>query len=165
MAAVAGVAAFAGCKVDKVGTYTLTATASGLTSGVSSGFTITAGVATQLVFTAAPTTGASRAASATTGPFTLQLQDANGNAVVAGAGGVTVALTSTAPANGTPFFSATLNGTTAHLGQHPVRQLHGVLLLRLHQERQAGDLRDGQRSRRCAGGGRPDRAAERMAVT
>ncbi len=111
-AAVAGVAAFAGCKVDKAGTYTLTAAASGLTSGVSSGFTITAGAATQLVFTVAPATGVSRAASATTGPFTLQLQDANGNAVVAGAGGVTVALTSTTPSGGNTYFSATQNGTT-----------------------------------------------------
>jgi hypothetical protein len=45
-AAVAGVATFAGCKIDKAGTYTLTATASGLTIAVSGSLTITTGCAT-----------------------------------------------------------------------------------------------------------------------
>ena len=40
-AAVSGVASFSGCKIDKPGTgYTLTATATGLTSGVTNGFDV-----------------------------------------------------------------------------------------------------------------------------
>jgi len=41
--AVAGVATFAGCTLDATGTYTLTATASGLTNAISNSFTITGG--------------------------------------------------------------------------------------------------------------------------
>jgi hypothetical protein len=41
MTAVSGVASFAGCTIDKAGTYTLTATASGLTTAISTSFTIT----------------------------------------------------------------------------------------------------------------------------
>lgn len=39
--AVAGVATFAGCRLDAAGTYTLTASASGLTSVVSTSITTT----------------------------------------------------------------------------------------------------------------------------
>jgi hypothetical protein len=39
--AAAGVDAFAGCKIDTAGTYTLTATASGVTAATSNSFTIT----------------------------------------------------------------------------------------------------------------------------
>jgi trimeric autotransporter adhesin len=52
--AVAGVDSFAGCKVDKPGTYTLTAATGGLTSGVSASFTITVGPASKLIFTTSP---------------------------------------------------------------------------------------------------------------
>ncbi len=41
-AAVAGVDTFAGCRIDRAGTYTLTATGGGLTGAVSNSFTITA---------------------------------------------------------------------------------------------------------------------------
>src|SRR6202000_1999822 len=54
-AAVAGVATFGGCNiVGPEGTYTLTATSSGLTSTTSNNLTITVGPATQLVFTTQP---------------------------------------------------------------------------------------------------------------
>ena len=53
-----GVGTFAGCKADKVGTYTLTATSSGLTSAISSSFTITAAAAAKLAFTTQPSGGA-----------------------------------------------------------------------------------------------------------
>jgi hypothetical protein len=49
--AVSGVASYAGCSVDKAGTYTLTASSPGLTSAVSTTFTVTAGAATRLLFT------------------------------------------------------------------------------------------------------------------
>ena len=43
-AAVAGIATFAGCKIDKAGTgYTLTATATGLTSAASNAFNVARG--------------------------------------------------------------------------------------------------------------------------
>ncbi len=79
----AGVAAFAGCKVDKAGTYTLTATSSGLTSVTSSSFAVVAGAASKLGFTAQP------GASVVTQAFAVQpvvaIQDAGGNTVTTGA--------------------------------------------------------------------------------
>ncbi len=78
-----GVAAFAGCKVDKVGTYTLTASSSGLTGATSSSFAVAAGAASKLGFTAQP------GASVVTQVFTVQpvvaIQDAGGNTVTTGA--------------------------------------------------------------------------------
>ena len=51
LAANAGVASFAGCKITgKSGTYTLTAAAAGFTTATSATFTITPGAATQLAF-------------------------------------------------------------------------------------------------------------------
>ena len=95
-AAVAGVTAFAGCRVDKVGTYTLTATSPGLTSAVSASFTITVGPADHLVFTTSP----SRAHPHTL--FDIQpvvaLQDAGGNTVTTS--GTIVTLTITPPFGG-----------------------------------------------------------------
>ncbi|WP_193745832.1 hypothetical protein [Demequina lutea] len=44
--AVAGLASFAGCRIDQPGTYTLTAASGALTSAVSSSFTIAAGTLT-----------------------------------------------------------------------------------------------------------------------
>ncbi|MCW2620654.1 MAG: hypothetical protein JWL64_256, partial [Frankiales bacterium] len=55
---VAGEAAFTGCSVSSPGTYTLTATATGLTSATSAGFTVVAGGLASLAFTAQPGGGA-----------------------------------------------------------------------------------------------------------
>lgn len=49
-----GVASFGGLSIDRVGSYTLTATASGLTSAASNSIAITLGPATQIVFTTQP---------------------------------------------------------------------------------------------------------------
>jgi hypothetical protein len=49
--AVSGVATFAGCRIDRAGTYTLTATSGTLTSATSGGFQVNAGTASKLVFT------------------------------------------------------------------------------------------------------------------
>ncbi len=90
-AAVAGVASFAGCRIDKPGTYTLTATSAGLTSAVSAGFTIAVGSTTKLAFTTSP--------SSSTGgiPFATQpavaVQDAVGNTVTSSTDPVTLVLT------------------------------------------------------------------------
>jgi adhesin/invasin len=72
-----GIASFSGLSVNKVGAYTLTATASGLTPAVSSGFTITAGSASQFAFTASPTTAVVNGCA---GPYTLTAEDSSGNA-------------------------------------------------------------------------------------
>ncbi|CAN5442623.1 hypothetical protein BH10ACT6_BH10ACT6_10820 [soil metagenome] len=77
--AVAGVAGFAGCRVDKTGSYTVTATASGLVSTVSSSFTISAGAAAQLVVTVSP--GNSTRNVAFPIQPVIQIQDAAGNRV------------------------------------------------------------------------------------
>ena len=53
-----GVATFAGCKIDKVGTgYTLTATGGRSDIGDHAPFNITVGAATKLAFTTQPATG------------------------------------------------------------------------------------------------------------
>src|SRR5439155_17112965 len=55
VAAVNGVATFANLSINKVGTgFTLSATATGVTSATSGGFNITAGTASQLVFSVQP---------------------------------------------------------------------------------------------------------------
>lgn len=97
--AVAGVATFAGCRVDKAGTYTLTATSSGLTSAVSSSFTISAGSAAKVVFTTSPASAAHGVAFPT--QPVVQIQDAAGNLVSTSA---SVQLTITAPTGGAILF-------------------------------------------------------------
>src|SRR5439155_474307 len=55
VAAASGVATFANLSINRVGTgYTLTAAVTGLTTGTSAAFNITAGTATALVFTVEP---------------------------------------------------------------------------------------------------------------
>ena len=99
--AVNGVATFAGCRIDKTGTYTLTATSSGLTSAASSSFAVVAGSASKVGFTAQP------AAGVVTQAFPIQpvvaIQDAGGNTVTTGASStLTVTLSiGTNPGGGT----------------------------------------------------------------
>jgi hypothetical protein len=93
VAASAGVATFAGCKVDKAGTgYTLTATDGGLTAGTSSAFAITPGPASKLGFTQQPG-GASGGSAFTTQP-TVAVEDAQGNTVTTDTSSVALAITS-----------------------------------------------------------------------
>jgi signal peptidase I len=94
--AVSGVATFAGCRVNKTGTYTLTAASSGLTSAASASFTITVGPATQLAFTTSPSSSAVNTAFATQPRVTVQ--DAGGNTVTTS--GPSVTLVITPPAGG-----------------------------------------------------------------
>jgi hypothetical protein len=90
-AAVSGLATFAGCNVDKPGTYTLTAASGGLTSAVSTSFTITVGVATKLAFTTSPSTSLVNTAFGTQPVVTVQ--DAGGNTVTTSGPSVTLAIT------------------------------------------------------------------------
>jgi hypothetical protein len=76
-----GIATFAGCKIDNIGTgYTLTAADGSLTSATSASFNITAGAATQLVLTGSTAS----LASGSTRTLTATIEDAAGNTVSTG---------------------------------------------------------------------------------
>ena len=92
--AVAGVATFAGCRIDKPGTYTLTATDSALTSAVSASTTVTIGAAAKLAFTTQPS-GATSSVAFGAQPA-VKIQDLGGNTIVGNTS--SVALTITTPA-------------------------------------------------------------------
>ena len=99
LAAASGVATFSTLSINKSGTgYTLTATASGLTSATSSAFAINPGSATQLAFTTQPTNTV--AASPITPAVQVTARDALGNTATGFSGDVTVAI-QTNPAAGT----------------------------------------------------------------
>ncbi len=107
--AAAGVAAFAGCRIDKAGTYTLTATATGLTSAVSATLTISAGPATTLGVTTNPS-GSTGGVAFPTQPV-VAIQDAYGN-TTSGSNAVTLAITTPAGAS----LTCTTNPRTAAAG-------------------------------------------------
>jgi hypothetical protein len=107
VAAIGGVATFTNLSVDVAATgYTLTATASGLTTALSGPFDILVGPATHLQTAVEPVT---TTAGATLGQPSVQVvaQDAGGNTVTTFTGSVMVALTA-----GTGTSGATLSGTT-----------------------------------------------------
>jgi hypothetical protein len=105
VAAVAGVATFSTLSIDLAGSgYTLTASASGLTPGISASFNITAAPADSLGFTSQPTV--TTAGTAITPAVQVAARDSLGNIVTSFTGTVTVAL---APGTGTP--AASLTGT------------------------------------------------------
>ncbi|MCU1393079.1 MAG: sle [Ilumatobacteraceae bacterium] len=88
LAASNGLASFAGCAVDKAGTgYTLTATASGLTSAVSTSFDVAAGGVAGASFSTNPGGGSSNVAFGV--QPVVKLVDAGGNPV---AGPVTLSI-------------------------------------------------------------------------
>ncbi len=102
VAAQNGVATFNGIAVDRIGSgYTLTATASGVTSATSTAFNVTTGAASKLGFAVQP---ASAAAGASLGSVEVRVQDAGGNTVSA-SDAITLTLS-----GGNP--GATLGGTT-----------------------------------------------------
>jgi hypothetical protein len=127
VAAVAGLATFAGCRIDKAGTgYTLTATDGSLTSAVSASFTVSAGVPSKVVFsTQPPATGTAGTALTT---FRAAVQDAGGNTVTSGTGAtdaITLSIV-TGPVGGT-FNSATTTYTNV-LASAGVATFSGVVL-------------------------------------
>ncbi len=89
-------------------TTTLTAT-QGTITGTSGSFTVKVGAAKKLAITSAALTGPT-STTATMGPITVQIQDAGGNPVNAGAGGESVTLSSNT--TGTGVFSATSGGSS-----------------------------------------------------
>src|SRR5436190_1670520 len=104
VAAVNGVATFSNLSIDKAGTgYTLTASATDLTSATSTAFNISAGAAAKLVFTVQPSNTA--AGAAITPAVQLTVQDAQGNTVTTATTSITVAI-------GTNPASGALTGTT-----------------------------------------------------
>jgi hypothetical protein len=115
VAASSGVASFAGCKITgKAGSYTLSATTSGLTGATTNPFTITFGAATQLVVTTQPNGGAD-GTTWTTQPV-VTVEDASGNTVTGSSAPATLAI-ATQPGSG-----ATLSCTT-----NPVAASSGVV--------------------------------------
>ena len=89
-----------------LGSYSVTASSSG-TNTVSFSLTNAIVAPSKFVFTTAALSGTVRT-SPTLGPITIQAQDAAGNAVLAPAGGTTVSLNSSSPAD---KFAATSGGT------------------------------------------------------
>ncbi|TFC38439.1 hypothetical protein [Cryobacterium sp. TMT2-42-4] len=85
-----GIAVFSGCQFDKAGTYTLTATANGLTAATSGSITIAAGSATQLVFATQPSN--STGGMVPTQPVVTVL-DAFGNTVTVSNAPITLSIT------------------------------------------------------------------------
>jgi trimeric autotransporter adhesin len=111
--ATAGVASFSGCKITgKAGSYTLSATATGLTSATSAAFTVSVGAAAQLAFTTQPAGGAS-GASLGTQPA-VSVEDSGGNVVTGSTSAVTLAIGSQ-PGSGAAL-GCTTNPVTASAG-------------------------------------------------
>ena len=104
---VAGVANFAGCKIDQAGNgYTLTATSGSLTSATSNPFNITIGAAAKLAFTVQPDGSSTGGVAFPTQP-TVTIEDAGGNPTGTGTNSITLTITS-----GTGTAGATLTCTT-----------------------------------------------------
>src|SRR5205823_850762 len=112
VAATNGVASFASLSIDRAGSgYTLTAAATGVTTGSSAAFSITPGTAATLLFTVQPSNAL--AGAAITPAVQVVAHDAQGNTATGFSGNVTMAL-------GANPGSGTLAGTTTvALGVNP----------------------------------------------
>jgi hypothetical protein len=91
VAVTAGVATFAGCRIDLSGLYTLRAAAAGLTAATSRALSITSAGATRLVFTTSPNAATGGVAFAT--QPVVKVEDVVGNTVTTDASGVTLTIT------------------------------------------------------------------------
>jgi hypothetical protein len=109
-----GVASFAGCQiVGKAGSYTLSASAAGLTGATSTSLSITVGPATQLAFSTQPG-GGNNGAVWTTQPA-VSVEDSGGNVVTTNnTASVTLAIATQPGGGGT--LSCTTNPKTATNG-------------------------------------------------
>ena len=92
LVAVAGVATFAGCNIDKAGSYTLTAADGALDTATSAALTIVAGAPNKLAFTRQPSAVATGGNNFVVQPV-VSVQDASGNTVLTDTTGVTLTLT------------------------------------------------------------------------
>ena len=117
----AGVATFAGCNIDKVGTYTLAATASAFASATSTAFDITPGLAHHVAYLTQPANGSLTSPAVT---FIVAIEDHAGNvttgdststltlSIATGPGGATLACTGTntqTVSSGATLFQCTLD--------------------------------------------------------
>jgi hypothetical protein len=91
VAVTAGVATFAGCRIDLSGLYTLRATGGGLTAATSRTLSITSAAATKLVFTTSPNAATGGVAFAA--QPVVKVEDVAGNTVTTDASGVTLTIT------------------------------------------------------------------------
>jgi prepilin-type N-terminal cleavage/methylation domain-containing protein len=116
VAAVAGVATFAGCTINTWGTnYTLTATDGALTSAVTSAFNITIGPATKVGFATSP--GNTPTGSSFASQPVVSILDAGGNIVTTNTSSVTLAITPLTPTTGGPgTLTCTANPVAATAG-------------------------------------------------
>lgn len=102
----AGIATFNDLNIDVVGAnYTLIATATGLTSATTAGFSITAGAARRLVFSVQPT--GSIAGDALSPAVQVEIRDAWGNRVTSARDAVAVAIGNNASAGGVGALTGT----------------------------------------------------------
>jgi trimeric autotransporter adhesin len=109
----AGVAAFAGCKINgEAGSYTLTATDGTLTSATTGTFSITVGAAAKVVFTAQPGGGVNGVVWSAQPK--VSVEDSGGNVVTGNASAVTLAIASQ-PGSGATL-SCAANPVTASAG-------------------------------------------------
>ena len=117
VSAVAGVATFPGLSINLDGTgYTLSVTASSLTSATSSSFNISASGPTQLVFSEQP---ASAVSGASLGSIQVTVEDADGNTVTSSSASVTLAIGNNAGPGGVLSGTATasaVNGIATFSG-------------------------------------------------
>jgi len=114
LAASSGVAAFAGCKIDKAGSnYQLHAIDGSLTAADSATFNITVGPAAKLAFTTQPGNGTGGTALPT--QPTVTVQDAGGNTVTTDSSGVTLSITGGTGTGGAAL-TCTSNPTSASSG-------------------------------------------------
>ena len=99
LAAVAGVATFAGCDIDKasVTPYTLHATATGGLGVTSTTITVSVGTASRLGFVTQPSTTATGGTDFAQQP-SVAIQDAGGNTITGNTTGVTLTITTPAGA-------------------------------------------------------------------
>ncbi len=102
LAASGGAATFAGCTIDKAGTYRLTAT-SGTAVATSEPFTVTTGAPARLAFSAQP--GGGTGGIAWQDQPVVEIQDAGGNLVTTGTANVALTIT-TGTGSGTLTCSA-----------------------------------------------------------
>lgn len=113
---VSGVATFSALKIDKVGTYTLSANASGLTSATTTAFDVISGPAVQLSYTFQPTPS-QNITSASQFVVTVRTEDAGGNYISTNATiGIQIGY------NGGTYTSGTLTVS----GSNPVVSTNGI---------------------------------------
>ncbi len=109
LSAGAGVATFVGCKIDKAGSYTLTAADGALDTATSEALTIVAAAPSKLAFTRQPSAVAAGGTNFAVQPI-VSVQDASGNTVATDTTGVSLTLTT---ANGAVLGCTPDNGPLA----------------------------------------------------